>query len=122
MCSLLLCLLVTNVKSQTVYQLNFMEVYKNNTIISKGELDVDKLIIDENQSRISIVPPPENKTQIFKILSKTKKGDEIVYNCEMKNPNGIVHVELTLDTFYKYLICVGESEKVNGNYVKYYFK
>jgi hypothetical protein len=99
-----------------------MEVYKNNTIISKGELDVDKLIIDENQSRISIVPPPENKTQIFKILSKTKKGDEIVYNCEMKNPNGIVHVELTLDTFYKYLICVGESEKVNGNYVKYYFK
>lgn len=107
-------------KSQVTYQLNYLEVYENNKIISKGEIDNDKLVINEIEKRISIIPQGEYKTQIFKIVSKAKHEDEITYSCEMMNPNGLVQVELVLNTFYKFLKCTGEGDI--GNYIKYYFK
>jgi len=114
-----LFLLGMELNAQT-YQLSFMEVYRNNQIISKGALDVDKLVIDENVKKISIIPSPDFKTQIFKIIRRTTQDDEVIYYCEMINPNGVVQITLILDKFYKFLVCIGEGE--SGNYVKYYFK
>jgi len=114
-----LVLLGIELNAQTSYQLSYMEVYKNNKIISKGALDVDELVIDENGKKISIIPP-EYKPQIFKIIKKTTQDDEIIYHCEMINPNGIIQINLILNKFYKYLKCIGEGE--SGDYIKYYFK
>jgi hypothetical protein len=109
-----------NMNSQTTYQLNFMEVYRNNQIISKGAIDEDKLIIDENGKKISIVPVSGYKTQIFRILNKTSQDDDTNYFCEMRNPQGTVQLNLFLNKFYKYLKCVDLRDP--SSYVKYYFK
>lgn len=117
--TLFLILIGIQLHAQITYDLNYMEVYEDNHIISKGKLDADKLVIDETGKRISIIPPGEFKTQIFKILKKTVRDDEFTYYCEMKNAYGSVNINLILNKFYKYLICIGGDDP--GDYVKYYF-
>jgi hypothetical protein len=119
--TLMLSLIISNLKSQTVYQLNFVENYKNNVISSDGPLSDDtKLIINEYQKKITIIGPQGYKTQIFKILRKVTKTNEIAYYCEFENPNGTVQITLILDTFYRSLKCLSENN-IN-DYVKYYLK
>jgi len=120
--SLMVLTITATVKSQVVYKLNYLEMYQDDKVVSTSKLDVsqEKLIIDEDNNKITIVPIAGYKTQIFKILKKTKTDDTVKYYCEFKNPNGTANINLELDVFYRYLKCIGVGE--SGNYLKYYFE